>query len=290
MGTGNERILGLKVDVDTYVGMKKGVPRLLRTLKDFGVKATFFLSFGPDSSGRAVVQLVKNPLFLKKMLRTGAGRLYGWKTALYGTVLPSPMTALSFPGLVGEIISEGHEVEFHAWDHRIWQDELTNRSYPWIEDWFEKGLAAYRKSTGREPSAFGAPAWLIDERVLRVAGRYPFRYLSCTRAQKPFIHDISRFPEIPSDLPCLEEIGVERGVAEMIEILEAGGTHVLPAHAEVEGGIWNGRFIELLKGVRLLDFEVLTLGGIRERLDLETLPVRRFRMELLRGRAVPCAV
>jgi len=99
MGTGNERILGLKVDVDTYVGMKKGVPRLLRTLKDFGVKATFFLSFGPDSSGRAVVQLVKNPLFLKKMLRTGAGRLYGWKTALYGTVLPSPMTALSFPTL-----------------------------------------------------------------------------------------------------------------------------------------------------------------------------------------------
>jgi len=211
MGTGNERILGLKVDVDTYVGMKKGVPRLLRTLKDFGVKATFFLSFGPDSSGRAVVQLVKNPLFLKKMLRTGGGTPLRVENRLVRDRSSFSDDGPFFPDLVGEILSEGHEVEFHAWDHRRWQDELPIRSYAWIENWFEKGLAAYRKSTGREPSAFGAPAWLIDERVLRVAGRYPFRYLSCTRAQKPFIHDISRFPEIPSDLPCLEEIGVERG-------------------------------------------------------------------------------
>jgi len=49
-------------------------------------------------------------------------------------------------------------------------------------------------------------------------------------------------------------------VAEILEILEAGGTHVLPVHAEVEGGIWSGYFIELLKGVRLLDFQVLTFG------------------------------
>ncbi|HRT27406.1 MAG TPA: hypothetical protein P5573_04785, partial [Syntrophales bacterium] len=175
-------------------------------------------------------------------------------------------------------------------DHRRWQDELPNRSYAWIEDWFEKGLEAYRKSTGREPSSFGAPAWLIDERALRVAGRYPFSYLSCTRAQKPFIHDVSHLPEVPSDLPCLEETGVEQGMAEVRKILEAGGTHVLPVHAEVEGGIWSGHFIELLQVVRLLDFRVMTLGGIRERLDLETLPVRRFRLELLPGRAVPCAV
>jgi len=151
-----ERILGLKVDVDTYLGMKKGVPRLLQILKEFGVRATFFLSFGPDASGRAVIQLVKNPLFLRKMVRSGAGRLYGWRTALYGTLLPSPMIALSFPDLVEEILAAGHEVEFHAWDHRRWQDELPYHSAVWIEKWFEDGLAAYRKLVGGEPLAFGA--------------------------------------------------------------------------------------------------------------------------------------
>ena len=93
-------ILGLKIDVDTYVGMKQGVPRLLSILRHFRIPATFYLSIGPDASGRAILQLIKNPRFLKKMLRTNAGRLYGMKTALYGTLLPAPMIALSFPELV----------------------------------------------------------------------------------------------------------------------------------------------------------------------------------------------
>ncbi|MEN6509620.1 MAG: 4-deoxy-4-formamido-L-arabinose-phosphoundecaprenol deformylase, partial [Smithella sp.] len=90
-------MLGLKIDVDTYWGMRNGVPRLLRTLKDFHVQGTFFLSIGPDNSGRAVLQLIKNPRFLKKMMRTKAASLYGWKTAFYGTLLPAPMIALSLP-------------------------------------------------------------------------------------------------------------------------------------------------------------------------------------------------
>jgi len=69
-------MLGLKIDVDTYEGMKKGVPSLLKTLKQFDLKATFFLSIGPDNSGRAILQLIKNPLFLKKMMRTNAPRLF----------------------------------------------------------------------------------------------------------------------------------------------------------------------------------------------------------------------
>jgi len=60
---GDECILGLKVDVDTYLGMKRGVPRLLRILKSFDIRATFFLSFGPDASGRAILQIIKNPRF-----------------------------------------------------------------------------------------------------------------------------------------------------------------------------------------------------------------------------------
>ena len=44
-------MLGLKIDVDTYWGMKNGVPCLLQTLKEFNLKGTFFLSIGPDNSG-----------------------------------------------------------------------------------------------------------------------------------------------------------------------------------------------------------------------------------------------
>jgi hypothetical protein len=245
---------------------------------------------GPDASGRAILELVKNPRFLKKMLKTNAGLLYGTKTALYGTLLPSPMIGLSFPNLVEQIISAGHEVEFHAWDHRRWQDELYKRSHEWIEDWFEKGISAYRKMLRQEPSSFGAPAWLIDDRVLKILGKYDFHYLSCTRAEEPFIHEISGLMEIPSDLPCLEEVGVPQGVSMIVQILKNGGMHVLPVHAEVEGGIWSKYFVEICEAVRGMDLEILPLSKIRELLVPENLPVRKYRMELLPGRAVPCAV
>jgi undecaprenyl phosphate-alpha-L-ara4FN deformylase len=285
-----QNILGLKIDVDTYVGMKQGVPRLLSILAHFGIPATFYLSMGPDASGRALLQLVKNPRFIKKMLRTNAGRLYGIKTALYGSLLPSPMIALSFPELVEQITSAGHEVEFHAWDHRRWQDELYTRSSEWIMDWFEKGMMAYRRLVKKEPSSFGAPAWLIDDRVLEIAGKYPFHYLSCTRARGPFIHEISGLMELPSDLPCFEEIGVPEGVSRILQILKDGGMHILPVHAEVEGGIWDKYFIELCEKVQSMDFQILPLSRIRALLDPEVLPVRKYRMELLPGRSSPCAV
>ena len=285
-----KNILGLKIDVDTYFGMKHGVPRLLSILARYGFQATFFLSMGPDASGRAILQLIKNPRFLRKMLRTNAGRLYGMKTALYGTLLPSPMIALSFPELVEQILSAGHEVEFHAWDHRRWQDELPMRSTDWVKGWFEKGIGAYRKLVKKDPLSFGAPSWLIDDRVLEISGRYPFHYLSCTRAKGPFIHEISGLMEIPSDLPCLEETGATQGVSKILQILEGGGMHVLPVHAEVEGGIWGRYFIELCDKVRGMNIEILPLSEIRTLLESEPLPVRKYRMELLPGRSGPCAV
>ena len=283
-------MLGLKIDVDTYWGMKNGVPCLLQTLKKLNLKGTFFLSIGPDNSGRAALQLIKNPLFLKKMMRTNAPALYGWKTALYGTLLPAPMIALSFPQIVEEIISAGHEVQFHAWDHRRWQDELPSKSEKWIREWFGKGFAGFEKLTGNKPTAFGAPSWLIDDRVLTIIKEDKFEYLSCTRAKAPFIHEIAETLEIPSDLPCFEEIDAQKGISIIADLIKDGGTHVLPVHAEVEGGIFQNKFRELLEKALSMKIEIVPLNKIKEKLDIQTLQRRKYKMELLPGRHSPCAV
>jgi len=283
-------MLGLKIDVDTYWGMKNGVPRLLRVLKDFQVRGTFFLSIGPDNSGRAALQLVKNPLFLKKMLRTKAASLYGWKTALYGTLLPAPMIALSFPELVRQIIHAGHEVQFHAWEHRRWQDELPEKSEKWIGHWFESGISGFEKLTGRKPTAFGAPSWLIDERVLQIIQKYHFEYLSCTRAKTPFIHEKLNIPEIPSDLPCFEELDPQKGVSMISRLMNDGGHHVLPVHAEVEGGIFEENFREVLRNALTAGVKIVGLEDLKSDLDTQLIPKRNYKMDLLPGRHSPCAV
>jgi len=284
------RILGLKIDVDTYQGMKLGVPRLLSLLGRERIRATFFLSIGPDSSGRALFQALKNPLFLKKMVRTRAGSLYGFKTALYGTLIPSPKIALSFPELVVRILREGHEVQFHAWDHRRWQDELLRQSEQWIRDWFRRGLEGFQTLTGEKATSFAAPGWLIDDRVISLVSNLGLDYLSCTRAKKPFVHEGTDLMEIPSDLPCFEEMGIEEGGRRIIADLGAGGIHVLPAHAEMEGGIGSEAFARLIQAIRISGYTFLRLNEIQKILQESKLVSRRFQMELLPGRAVPCAV
>jgi len=66
------RAVAFKVDVDTHDGMRYGVPVLLEIFRRFCIRATFCLAFGPDNAGKAVSRLLKDPAFLKKMLRTGA--------------------------------------------------------------------------------------------------------------------------------------------------------------------------------------------------------------------------
>ncbi|MGA6993673.1 MAG: polysaccharide deacetylase family protein [Candidatus Deferrimicrobiaceae bacterium] len=287
---GRDRVLGLKVDVDTRRGMEEGVPSLLSLLAGFGVRATFFLSFGPDNSGKAVYRMIRNPRFLFKMVRTNAPGLYGFRTALYGTLLKAPMIASAFPALCREIEERGHEVEFHAWDHRAWQDSLPGKGREWIGAWLDRGISAYESCLGHSPRAFGAPAWMLTGAAVEEIARRKWEYLSCTRAPAPFLLRRTGLAEVPSDLPCMEEVGGRKGVGVIVDALSGGGTHVYPVHAEVEGGILQDAFIAILRGALEQGYRIVPLAEILRGLDIAELPQRNFRTSLLRGRAVPCAI
>jgi len=287
---GRTRVLGLKVDVDTRRGMEEGVPALLSLLAELDVRATFFLSFGPDNSGKAVYRMIRNPRFLFKMVRTNAPGLYGLRTALYGTILKAPMIASAFPALCREIEERGHEVEFHAWDHRAWQDRLPGKGREWIGAWLDRGISAYESCLGHSPRAFGAPAWMLTGAAVEEIARRKWEYLSCTRASAPFLLAGTGLAEIPSDLPCLEEVGGRKGVRIIVDALSGGGTHIYPVHAEVEGGILRDAFVAILRGALEQGYRVVPLSEIAGALEKAQLPERSFRTALLRGRAVPCSV
>ncbi|HEV2171360.1 MAG TPA: hypothetical protein VGR40_10450, partial [Candidatus Binatus sp.] len=114
----------LKVDVDTHQGLEQGVPRLAAMLEREAVAASFYISMGPDNSGRAIMRAFRNRGFLSKMFRTKAVSMYGTRTILSGTILPSRPIALSFPGLIRDLKARGFEVGVHGYDHVKWQDHL----------------------------------------------------------------------------------------------------------------------------------------------------------------------
>ena len=203
-------VISLKIDVDTYHGMEDGVPVLLEILRRYNIKATFFLSFGPDNSGKAIRNIFRKKGFLSKMLRTRAPRLYGFKTMLYGTLLPAPLIASALPKLTMRIFEEGHEVGVHAWDHRLWQDKLDEFSETRIREEFEKSFSAFRKILGMAPKATAAPAWFCNLVSLKVQDSLNLEYSSDTRGRLPFYPRINgeefKTLQIPTNQPCIEEL------------------------------------------------------------------------------------
>jgi len=281
--------LVIKVDIDTYRGMKEGVPGIVKVLGKYSAPASFFVSFGPDRAGLAVLQLLR-PRFLKKMIRTNALGMYGLKTALYGTLLPPPMIGAGFPDTVKNLEDFGHEVACHAWDHRLWQDWLFMMTRKTIDTWFEKMVNAYVSITGKRPSGFGAPGWLMDERALKVAGNYGFMYLSCSRAKEPFIFEENGMLEIPSNLPCIEEVGVAGVLAAITENAESRAVQVLPVHAEVEGGAYREAFEQMLHTALSCDYSILTCIDAARDLEQSKLEHRALKRGMIPGRAFACAV
>src|SRR5574337_1828294 len=98
-----------------------------RLFDRLGLRASFFIAGGPDHSGRAIRRVFRRG-FVGKMLRTNAVSTYGWRTLLYGTVLPGPQIARSFPDTVRGLLRDGHEVGMHGYDHAYWQDRLPELS------------------------------------------------------------------------------------------------------------------------------------------------------------------
>lgn len=259
-----EKTVALKVDVDTYAGTRDGVPRLLDDMRRFGAQATFYFSMGPDNSGKAIRRIFTRKGFLKKQLRSKAPAAYGIKTMLYGTLLPAPMIASAFPGVLRETERQGHEAGIHCWDHVKWHDYLP---------WFPKHLTAmelgragalFEEILCRRAITTAAPGWTVSPDSLEVQDAMGLEYCSDSRGSHPFypVMEGRRFRtlQIPTTLPTADEILGENGITpENIHqfYLDSlgSGLNVLTIHAELEGGAIRGSFIRLLEG--------LSAGGIR---------------------------
>jgi len=75
------KTISLRVDVDTLSGSLEGIPTLLRLLERHRMQASFYFSFGPDNSGKALRRVFRKG-FLAKMRRTKAPQMYGLKTLM----------------------------------------------------------------------------------------------------------------------------------------------------------------------------------------------------------------
>jgi undecaprenyl phosphate-alpha-L-ara4FN deformylase len=313
--------LALKVDVDTYRGTLEGVPRLVDLFGKHGVKATFFFSLGPDTSGKAIKRVFRKG-FIRKVFSASPAASYGFRTMLYGTLLPAPDIGgrSETVARMRDAAAAGHSVGIHAWDHIDWHDHLPTMSRGRIEDVVAKEHARFREIFGR-PAAFqAAPGWTATALSTEVQEAHGIVATSDTRGGEPFFPiradgTPSKVLEIPSTLPTLDELlalalpGSGTQVEKVCEFLRrkmresapGSGCHVHSLHTEIEGGpAFHDVFEQQLEGwksdgVSFLTFEEICrtwlfaetpAGRAREQKEF---PVKRLSWTTIPGRATPVA-
>jgi len=294
--------LALKVDVDTYRGTLEGVPRLVDLFGKHGIRATFFFSLGPDTSGKAIKRVFRKG-FVKKVLSASPAASYGLKTMLYGTLLPAPDIGgrSETVARMREAAAAGHAVGIHAWDHIDWHDNLPRMSRAEIETVVAKEHARFREIFGKPATLQAAPGWTATPLSVEVQESHGIVATSDTRGGEPFFAlradgRPSKVLEIPSTLPTLDELlalplrgsgsQAERA-CEFLRVNVKEGMHVHSIHTEIEGATsFAASFASLLAawksdGVEFLSFEEIC----RPLLSAGTSPVKALSWTTLPGRA-----
>src|SRR5215470_13192818 len=287
--------IALKVDCDTYVGTRDGVPRLLEAFDARGIRATFFFSYGPDRSGVAIKRVFTRPGFLSKMLRSGGVSLYGFPTILYGTFLASPMIGQRCAPQMRAAARAGHEVAVHAWDHVGWHDHVDRWSVEKIREESGRAHEEHRRIFGEPARAGAAAGWACNEKSLAVEAERSLLYTSNTRGGAPFFPSaggrVFETLELPSTLPTLDEtLAWPETAADEDQLALFRGlvkaTEVHSIHVEVEGRSKLSLFCRMLDawiadGVVFLTMEELARESLARR---EAVPVRPLARTRLRGR------
>ena len=244
--------VALKIDVDTYEGIQDGGARLASFLHSQKIPASFFVSLGPDNSGWAALRVFRQPGFLKKMWRTSAVSVYGWRTALSGTLLAARPMGSSFGDLFRQWRDWGFEVSPHGFDHILWHDKAAEWNDERAAEELKKVAGVYRQIFNEDPKSFAAPGWQAGNGTWKAMESLKLLYHSDTRGSIPYFPSMEgqtlQTLEIPTTLPTWDEMlawdGMTAGqlVPETFKRLDKDRLNVWTIHAEVEGSAYFPRF------------------------------------------------
>jgi peptidoglycan/xylan/chitin deacetylase (PgdA/CDA1 family) len=290
-----QKIIGLKVDIDTYLGMRHGVPALLSLFKKHCIQASFFAPMGKDHTGWTAKRVFTRKGFLKKASRVGVLETYGFKTLMYGLLLPGPEIAKKNRSILKQIAIEGHETGIHGYDHVSWHDHIKHWGKERTEEEIARAAKVYEEVLGNKPHSFAAPGWMINSHALSFFQDKGFLYTSDTRGESPFLPEMEgrQFDilQVPTTLPTLDEVvgiaGTEVPTLTRfyLDSLKEG-LNILTVHTELEGNRWTAFLDGFVEKTLELGFTYKRLIDIASMYrNLSTIPRHKIIYGYVEGRA-----
>jgi peptidoglycan/xylan/chitin deacetylase (PgdA/CDA1 family) len=162
-------MFSLRIDIDTFKGLKKGIPRILNILGDFNMKASFYCTLGWHGD---IMSTLRQKI---RSMRVSTENSFSLLT--YGTEFDKTTNFLDetkrlfFPRRFGSelellrrISREGHEVGPHGYVHKNWLNITADE----MHREFEAMVSEYCRIFGVLPRSWSAPFGVINDSAIRL--------------------------------------------------------------------------------------------------------------------------
>jgi peptidoglycan/xylan/chitin deacetylase (PgdA/CDA1 family) len=152
------KTFALRIDLESDLGIREGVPQILDLLKKHNIKASFYLTMGGESG---LFDLLR---YRKKLPGKRNIKVFSKLELLRMALFPKDFVT-SNQKILKRILIEGHELGIHGWKHRAWTRALERID---IEDHIDKSINKYKQIFKKDPISFCSPAFRTNETVIKI--------------------------------------------------------------------------------------------------------------------------
>ncbi|WP_410498743.1 hypothetical protein [Chitinibacter sp. S2-10] len=181
----------------------------------------------------------------------------------------------------------------------LWQGEITRLDSQQTKDLYARAISLFEAATGCKPVAHAAHGWQINRAALRFHQLHDLSFASDCRGHSPFWPvaegEYTRCVQIPVTLPMLEELLPELGVERSIEVLlnktaeQENAIHVFNLAADFDTQYLE-QLGQLFAAWQEQGYQLVSLGQLKQSLDLKSLPYHHVELQPLAGRVGKVAV
>ncbi len=202
----------LRVDVDTFEGLKKGIPKVPEISKKHEVPLSVYLSLGKYETGRNLFRKIRKKERI--VSKIPPWKRNSFKSLLRGTILPAKNIGDKERKFLQGIDKDSDtEIHPHGYNHVRWSSNFPNLSKDKTRDVISKLINEYTSIFKKKPIANAAPNFTVNKHYFQTLINNKFKFSSDFKYSEPFILQLeekkSQLTQFPVTEPTIEEHIIE---------------------------------------------------------------------------------
>ncbi|MHA1550753.1 MAG: hypothetical protein ACTSUP_01790 [Candidatus Heimdallarchaeaceae archaeon] len=202
----------LRVDVDTFEGLTKGIPKILEISKKHEIPITVYLSLGKYETGRNLFRKIQKKERIRSTIPPW--KRNSFKSLFRGTILPAKIIGDKEKKFLQGIDKDSDsEIHPHGYNHVRWSSKFHNLSKDKTRDIISNLIEEYTSIFQKKPIANAAPNFSVNKHYFQTLVDNKFKFSADFRYFEPFILQLeekkSQLTQFPVTEPTIEEHIIE---------------------------------------------------------------------------------